>query len=452
MSGLQAIKYARGKLDVLDQLRLPHEFVYDDVSTCEEAFDCIKAMRVRGAPAIAIVAALALAVELEKKDLQTTSSEDTVKYVHERLDYLMKSRPTAVDLSNAIRLLKFTVDSAAKATDTEGQNGADQVREAYIKAAEKILDDDLHTNLAIGRYGAEYLRRQQAAIESPASEIDNPLYYTTSPPDTQGAPDQTYRKLSVLTHCNTGSLATSGHGTALGIIRSLHKMNYLDHAYCTETRPYNQGARLTAFELVYEKIPSTLITDSMAGALFARMKKERNISAVIVGADRVARNGDTANKIGTYSLAVLAKHHGIKFIVAAPTTSIDLYTKAGADIVIEDRPQKELTQVSGAVVGADGTVDVNNIARVAVAHQGIDVWNPSFDVTPNELIDAVITERGEVVRGPTGIFSFEHVMPEQWKAIVEQESNGSASAVQAVSSVASITDSDEGTMFKLEHI
>ena len=392
--------------------------------------------------------------------MKDATLEGEIKYVHGRLDYLMKSRPTAVDLSNAIRLLKFTVDTAGDASRalaqvTEGHTGPEFVREAYIKAAEKILEDDLHTNLAIGRYGAEYLRRQQPPVASPAAELENPLYYTTSPPDTQGAPDQTYRKLSVLTHCNTGSLATSGHGTALGIIRSLHKMNYLDHAYCTETRPYNQGARLTAFELVYEKIPSTLITDSMAGALFARMKKEKNIAAVIVGADRVARNGDTANKIGTYSLAVLAKHHGVKFIVAAPTTSIDLYTKTGADIVIEDRPQKELTQVSGAVVGADGTVDVNNIARVAVAHQGIDAWNPSFDVTPNELIDAVITERGEVVRGPTGIFSFEHVMPEQWKAVVEHEmsaSNGTVGSVSAVSSKASVTDSEEGTMFKLEHL
>jgi methylthioribose-1-phosphate isomerase len=167
----------------------------------------------------------------------------------------------------------------------------------------------------------------------------------------------TYRKLSVLTHCNTGSLATSGHGTALGIIRSLNNMNYLNHAYCTETRPYNQGSRLTAFELVYEKIPSTLITDSMAGALFQRKKDEMNIAAVIVGADRVARNGDTANKIGTYSLAVLAKAHDIKFIVAAPTTSIDLETKTGATIKIEDRTKTELTQISGAVVGKDGKVD-----------------------------------------------------------------------------------------------
>lgn len=196
-------------------------------------------------------------------------------------------------------------------------------------------------------------------------------------------------------------------------------MNYLEHAYCTETRPYNQGSRLTAFELVYEKIPSTLITDSMAGALFARMKESKNISAVIVGADRVARNGDTANKIGTYSLAVLAKAHNIKFIVAAPTTSIDLETVSGADIKIEDRAPKELTQITGAVVGKDGHVDVNTTARVAVAHQEIDVWNPSFDVTPSKYIDAVITEKGEVVRSAKGTFDFKAIMPERWAQQVE---------------------------------
>lgn len=243
-------------------------------------------------------------------------------------------------------------------------------------------------------------------------------FYTTSPPNTEGAPDLTYRKLSVLTHCNTGSLATSGHGTALGIIRSLRNMNYLKHAYCTETRPYNQGSRLTAFELVYEKIPSTLITDSMAGALFQRKKDEMNISAVIVGADRVARNGDTANKIGTYSLAVLARAHGIKFIVAAPTTSIDLETETGATIKIEDRANTELTQISGAVVGKDGKVDVNHPERIAIADQRIDVWNPSFDVTPHNYIDAIITERGEVVKNEAGRFDFRTVMPRQWSELV----------------------------------
>lgn len=198
-------------------------------------------------------------------------------------------------------------------------------------------------------------------------------------------------------------------------------MKYLDHAFCTETRPYNQGSRLTAFELVYENIPSTLITDSMAGALFNLKKNEKNIFAVIVGADRVARNGDTANKIGTYSLAVLAKYHGIKFVVAAPTTSIDLDTASGKDIKIETRPQKELTQITGAVVDKDGNVDVNKTARVAIADQRINVWNPSFDVTPHELIDAIITEKGEVVKNPKGEFSFQHVMAERWKNFDETE-------------------------------
>jgi methylthioribose-1-phosphate isomerase len=212
------------------------------------------------------------------------------------------------------------------------------------------------------------------------------------------------------------SLATSGHGTALGIIRSLNKMNYLDHAFCTETRPYNQGSRLTAFELVYENIPSTLITDSMVGALFALKKEEKNISAVIVGADRVARNGDTANKIGTYQLAVLAKAHGIKFVVAAPTTSIDLETETGADIKIEERAGTELTQISGAVVAKDGKVDVNNTARVATADQRIAVWNPAFDVTPAKYIDAIITERGEVLRYKEQ-FSFQSILPERFRAL-----------------------------------
>lgn len=222
------------------------------------------------------------------------------------------------------------------------------------------------------------------------------------------------------------SLATSGVGTALGIIRKLHSMNYLDHAYCTETRPYNQGSRLTAFELVYEKIPSTLITDSMAASLFKTYKDEKNITAVIVGADRVVRNGDTANKIGTYQLAVLAKAHGIKFVVAAPTTSIDLEKENGDLIKIENRAQTELTQISGAVVGKDGKVDVNHIERVAIADQRINVWNPAFDVTPYQLIDAIITEHGPVPRNAKGKFDFKAIMPERWKVQVEDVTARSA--------------------------
>jgi methylthioribose-1-phosphate isomerase len=217
-----------------------------------------------------------------------------------------------------------------------------------------------------------------------------------------------------LTHCNTGSLATSGHGTALGIIRTLQTKDLLRHAYCTETRPYNQGSRLTAFELVYENIPATLITDSMAAALFAREKAKMNIAGVIVGADRVVRNGDTANKIGTYQLAVLARYHGIKFVVAAPTTSIDLETTTGDGIRIEERKSEELTQISGPVVNPDGTLDLNRAVRVATADQKVGVWNPAFDVTPHDLIDAIVTEKGAVVKNADGNFDFSQVMPERW--------------------------------------
>jgi len=248
------------------------------------------------------------------------------------------------------------------------------------------------TNLSIGDFGANWLQGQHHA-----------------------SPE---RRISVLTHCNTGSLATSGHGTALGIIRSLQARNLLLHAFCTETRPYNQGSRLTSFELVFEGIPSTLITDSMAGALFALQKEQMNIGAVIVGADRVVRNGDTANKIGTYSLAVLARFHKIKFVVAAPTTSIDLATETGRGIKIEERKKEEMTQISGPVVLPDGSVDSSHTARVAIADQRIGVWNPAFDVTPYELIDAIVTEKGAVVKNKEGSFDFRDVMPEAWAKVV----------------------------------
>ncbi|CAK7246021.1 MAG: S-methyl-5-thioribose-1-phosphate isomerase [Sporothrix thermara] len=366
---LQAIRYTRGSLDVLDQLRLPHEHHYDAVSTSEAAFDCIRSMRVRGAPAIAIVAALALAVELGQAQVGSTAAE-AVAYIDGRLDYLYESRPTAVDLGNAITLLKKTI------RDVDGP--ATAVVDAYVAEAEAILERDLKSNLAIGSHGADWLVGAASSTAAPAP-------------------------ISVLTHCNTGSLATSGHGTALGIIRSLHERGALKHAFCTETRPYNQGSRLTAFELVYEQIPSTLITDSMAAALFHLKKGAYNIAAVIVGADRVVRNGDTANKIGTYQLAVLARHHGIKFVVAAPTTSIDLQTPTGAQIKIEERKREELTQISGPVV-VDGVVDTSQTARVATADQRIDVWNPAFDVTPHDLIDVIVTEKGVVQKNADGEF------------------------------------------------
>ncbi|KAK1241299.1 hypothetical protein MKX08_001273 [Trichoderma sp. CBMAI-0020] len=384
MSALEAVKYRRGKLEVLDQLRLPHEFHYDPVSTRQEAFDSIATMRVRGAPAIAIVASLGLAVELHNNPIAAASDSELIARIDEALDYLKESRPTAVDLSNAIAQLKAIIRTA------EGK-GQTAINESFIEEAERIFKKDLQNNLSIGDFGTQWLQSQAGA--------------------------STEQKISVLTHCNTGALATSGHGTALGIIRTLHYKGFLKHAFCTETRPYNQGSRLTAFELVHEGIPSTLITDSMAAALFRTKKTENNIAAVIVGADRVVRNGDTANKIGTYQLAVLAKHHGIKFIVAAPTTSIDLDTKTGDGIKIEERKKEELTQITGAVVGSDGQVDKESKVRVATADQRIDVWNPAFDVTPAEFIDVVVTEKGAVEKGPDGTFDFSKILPERWARV-----------------------------------
>ncbi|KAI9903511.1 hypothetical protein N3K66_000040 [Trichothecium roseum] len=370
MSTLQAVKYTRGSLQVLDQLRLPHDFHYDEVTNRTEAFDSIKSMRVRGAPAIAIVAALGLATELHNNPEKIPEGNVT-GYIDEALDYLESSRPTAVDLGNAVRSLKARIREA----DVKDRESAVK---AFVEASETIFEKDLKTNLAIGDHGSEWLRKVTGA--SPEAPI------------------------SVLTHCNTGSLATSGHGTALGIIRTLQANSQLRHAFCTETRPYNQGSRLTAFELVFEKIPSTLITDSMAASLFRLRGKEENIRAVIVGADRVVRNGDTANKIGTYQLAVLARQHGVKFIVAAPTTSIDLDTPNGDGIEIEQRKGSELTQITGAVVREDGTIDESRKERVATADQRVGVWNPAFDVTPAEFIDAIVTEKGVVEKSADGLF------------------------------------------------
>lgn len=190
------------------------------------------------------------------------------------------------------------------------------------------------------------------------------------------------------------------------MIRSLASKNSLRHAYCTETRPYNQGSRLTAFELVHDRIPATLITDSMAAALLA--DSSAGVNAIVVGADRVAANGDTANKIGTYGLAVLAKHHGVKFLVAAPLTTIDLATKSGADIIIEEREASEVTSIKGPRQGADN-VDGMTLDTVRIAAPGIGVWNPAFDITPSTLIDGIITEVAVVERGQDGLFHMDDV-------------------------------------------
>ncbi|KAL1793410.1 hypothetical protein ACET3X_008392 [Alternaria dauci] len=374
---LQAIKYSRGHLEILDQLKLPHAEEYDGIYSSTDAWHAIKEMRTRGAPAIAIVAALALAVELTNKKLSSVAEEVKI-FITEKLDYLVTSRPTAVNLADAAgKLRKITEEAAA----SEGASG-EVVREAYVAAAEKMLVDDVSDNENIGKHGAEWIvKNTEAGKKGP---------------------------VSMMTHCNTGSLATAGYGTALGVIRSLHADGSLKHAFCSETRPYNQGSRLTAFELVHDKIPATLTTDSMAAALLRLRGESENIAGIVVGADRVAANGDTANKIGTYSLAILAKHHGVKFLVAAPRTTIDLKTKSGADIVIEERPGKEVTLVKGP--RHDGvTLDLGVVETISIAANGIGVWNPAFDVTPAELIDGIITEVGVVEKDSNGVFHLDKV-------------------------------------------
>lgn len=374
---LQAIKYSRGQLEILDQLKLPHQEEYDNVRSSTDAWHAIKDMRTRGAPAIAIVAALALAVELTNTNLSSVAEEVKI-FITEKLDYLVTSRPTAVNLADAAgKLRKVTEDAAS----TDGAAG-ESVRDAYVEAAEQMLIDDVSDNESIGKHGAEWIIKNTEAGKK--------------------------GQVSMLTHCNTGSLATAGYGTALGVIRSLHANGSLKHAFCSETRPYNQGSRLTAFELVHDKIPATLVTDSMAAALLHLRGDSENIAGIVVGADRVAANGDTANKIGTYSLAILAKYHGVKFLVAAPRTTIDLKTKSGKDIVIEERPGREVTVVTGPRSEYPG-VDLDRVETVSIAANGIGVWNPAFDVTPAELIDGIITEVGVVEKDDSGVFHLDRV-------------------------------------------
>lgn len=351
---LQSICYHRGSLKLLDQRKLPLETTYLDIKDASDGWLAIREMVVRGAPAIAISAALSLAVEVSNLENFNGTPVEAASFLAGKLDYLVSSRPTAVNLSDAATKLKEVVSKAAAAA-----SNCQSVFQAYIEAAEIMLADDVASNKAIGSYGARFIQNQQK--------------------------DPT--KLSVLTHCNTGSLATAGYGTALGVIRALHGEGVLQRAYCTETRPFNQGSRLTAFELVHEKIPATLIADSAAAALM----KDSKVSAVVVGADRVAANGDTANKIGTYSLALCAMHHNIPFYVAAPLTSFDSSLSSGKEIIIEERSPKEMLNARGGL-------------GEQVAASGISVWNPAFDVTPASLISGIITEKGVITKTGTDDF------------------------------------------------
>eukprot|EP00624_Nannochloropsis_granulata_P003290 evm.model.NODE_26705_length_16864_cov_26.966438.3 len=339
----------------MDQLLVPHSKAYIPIHSTQDAWKVIRDMNVRGAPLIAIVAILGLAVEMSAKEEGFASLDAAATWLAEAAEYLKTSRPTAVNLFTAmdeVVALSKAVIEGEKEKGASTSKAATPLVVAVVTFAERLLKEDVESNQAIGNHGAMAI-------------LSNTL---------------PGKGVKVMTHCNTGSLATAGYGTALGVIRSLHKSGRLDRVFCTETRPYNQGARLTAFELVQDQLPGTLVTDSMASFLMA----SKGLDAVVVGADRIAANGDTANKIGTYQLAVAAKHHGVAFYVAAPFTSFDLTLSSGSQIVIEERPAQELTHVQG----------------VQVAPEGIAVWNPGFDVTPAALITGIITERGVIYPSP----------------------------------------------------
>ena len=322
----------------IDQTKLPLEETYVLATTYQQVADVIVTMVVRGAPAIGVSAAYGVALGALKSDAKTT--EEFAPEFERICARLAGTRPTAVNLFWAIDRMKrlFTTLRASRAS-------MDEVKERFLTEAHAMYDEDIAACKAMGAFGGALL------------------------PDEGG----------VLTHCNAGALATCGYGTALGVIRSAVEQGKRIHVYADETRPFLQGARLTAWELMADNIPTTVICDNMAASLMRQGK----IQAVVVGADRIAANGDTANKIGTYNVAILAREHGIPFYVAAPWSTIDLATPTGDQIPIEERSAKEVTHHAGKQVTPDG----------------VGIRNPAFDVTPAKYIAAIITERG-VLRGP----------------------------------------------------
>ena len=331
---METLRWRDGQLKMIDQRKLPTSFNYIGCDSAEAVAGAIRTMVVRGAPAIGVAAAYGVALEALR--CQMLSHQAFTASMHKGIDRLAASRPTAVNLFWALARMK-------QAWDQNQQADNEHIAQRLVEEAQAIHREDIHSNRQMGRFGAELL---------PESAC-------------------------VLTHCNAGALATAGHGTALGVIRSAIEQGKNISVIAGETRPFLQGARLTAWEMVQENIPVTLITDNMAGF----MMDKGEIDAVIVGADRVARNGDAANKIGTYMLAVLARHHQIPFYIACPTSTIDTGTLCGADIPIEERCADEVT----------------GFGEQQWAPSGVLVRNPSFDVTPAHLISGLITEQGVIL-------------------------------------------------------
>ncbi len=329
---IPTVEWKNGIVRMLDQTKLPLETVYNECKDYETVARGIKELWVRGAPAIGVSAAMGLA--LGARQINAETFDDFWPRFEEICSYMASTRPTAVNLFWAIeRIKKFVLSNKDK--------GLDAIRSMLVEESQRMVDEDIETNKKIGGYGAVFV-----------SDDDN-----------------------IITHCNAGAIATAGYGTAEGVMRAAVEEGKKIHVYVDETRPVLQGARLTAWELMQENIPCTLITDNMAGYFMYHDM----IDVAIVGADRIAANGDVANKIGTYSLAVLCKEHGIPFYVAAPLSTIDFTMESGYLIPIEERNPREVTHI---------------LDKVQIAPDGVKAANPAFDVTPARYIAAIITEKG----------------------------------------------------------
>lgn len=331
-SNIRTIEWVDNVSRMVDQTVVPYEYKYVDIKTGQEMYDAIQNMIVRGAPAIGIAGAHGVALYAQELAKEITSREEFVEKLIERSKYLESSRPTAVNL-------RWAVENQLELIEKSKSDIMGIVKE-LVENGIKLELEDIEINKKIGNYGAEVVPK--------------------------GA--------TILTHCNAGALATVGYGTALGVVRSAYANDNTIKVFADETRPRQQGARITTFELVMDKIPVTLITDGMCSYFM----KKGMIDMVVVGADRIAANGDTANKIGTYTVAIAAKYHNVPFYIAAPLSTIDTRIKTGDEIPIEERSHEEVTHINGKRICAEG----------------VNIINPGFDVTPNELISGIITEVG----------------------------------------------------------
>ena len=331
-SKIRTIQWIDNISRMVDQTKFPEEYVYVDIKTGDEMYDAIKTMIVRGAPAIGIAGAHGVVLYAQALEKEGLSADEFKKQLLEKSTYLASSRPTAVNLMWAVEQQKELIKNSKSDIST-------MVEELKAQAI-RMENEDIEINKSIGRYGAEVVPK--------------------------GA--------TILTHCNAGALATVGYGTALGVVRSAYANDNTIQVFADETRPRQQGARITTLELTMDGIPTTLITDGMCSYFMSKGM----IDMVVVGADRIAANGDTANKIGTYTVAIAAKYHNVPFYIAAPLSTIDTSIKSGKEIPIEERSHDEVTHINGKPICAEG----------------VNIINPGFDVTPNELITGIITEVG----------------------------------------------------------